>query len=86
MAKPDPSREVSIKISEFKTHCLRLLEKTGRQGTEYIVTKNGAPLARVIPIKGRGKKRRLGILKGMIKAHSDIVHFDSSAFWEVLQK
>jgi prevent-host-death family protein len=36
-------------VGEFKTHCLRLMERVARSGTPILVTKRGEPLVRVIP-------------------------------------
>lgn len=77
--------ETCLQISEFKTHCLRLLAETERKGKEYIITKNGTPIAKVIPIK-KVKKIRLGCLKGLAEIHGDIVHFDTSDLWEALKE
>ena len=75
----------TLQISEFKTHCLRLLEKTEKIGKEYIITKKGVPIAQIIPIKKRTTSR-LGSLEGLGKIRGDIVNFDTSADWEVLKK
>ena len=81
--KVSSTRQFSV--SEFKAKCLRLLAESGRHGREYVITKQGVPIARVIPFqKKRGTRR--GILKGLAKIHGDIVHFDSSSEWEALQE
>lgn len=74
-----------LNITEFKAKCLSLLDKTSKKGTEYTITKRGEPIARVIPVK-KGKKTRLGSLKGIAEIHGDIVHFDTSDMWEALKE
>lgn len=79
------SKEETISISEFKAHCLRLLQATGEKGREYTITKKGVPLARVVPIDKKIRKTRRGSLKGLIKTTGDIVHCDWSSEFDVLQ-
>ncbi len=42
--------ETILSASTFKAHCLEFLEKTRSQKMEYIVTKRGKPMAKLIPI------------------------------------
>lgn len=39
----------AIAVTEFKAHCLSLLEAVARTGEPLLVTKRGKPLARVLP-------------------------------------
>ena len=82
--KKDESEEV-INISDFKAHCLQLLQATGEKGKEYTITKKGVPLARVIPIKEKTRKSIRGSLKGLIKTTDDIVHWDWTSEFEACQ-
>jgi len=84
MSKKEDSAK-QINISEFKTHCLKLLDETSRKGKEYTITKKGQPIARVVPIQKNFKSLR-GSMEGLIKIHGDIVHFDTSDEWEVLKE
>ncbi len=36
--------------SEFKTHCLRILDEVARSGVAVVVTKRGRPVARLVPL------------------------------------
>ena len=36
--------------SEFKTHCLRILDEVERSGVAVVVTKRGRPVARLVPL------------------------------------
>jgi prevent-host-death family protein len=40
-----------ISASQFKTHCLALLDEVAETGRELVVTKRGKPVARVVPIE-----------------------------------
>ena len=39
-----------IAAGHFKATCLRLLDEVAADGQEYVVTKRGRPVARVIPV------------------------------------
>jgi len=51
-------------VTEFRRECLSLLEELPEEG--IIVTKRGAPLARITPLRRSraGKRVRLPLLKG----------------------
>lgn len=68
------SREIAA--GEFKAHCLKLLDEVHESGREYIVTKRGRPVARLVPLAPEKKKKRksiLGCMKGTIHIHGDII-------------
>lgn len=39
-----------IPASDFKARCLRLLDLVAESGVEYVVTKHGRPVAKVVPL------------------------------------
>ena len=41
----------TIKASEFKATCLRLMDEVAETGTEIVITKNGRPTARLLPCR-----------------------------------
>ena len=43
--------ERTIPASQFKTHCLALLDEVAESGVPIVVTKHGRPVARVEPIE-----------------------------------
>ena len=54
----------AIGITEFRHRCLALLEDLPEEG--IVVTKHGRPIARVAPMrpKGKGERVTLPLLKG----------------------
>ena len=44
-----------IKASVFKARCLGLMDEVAASGEEIVVTKNGKPVSRLVPIKNRPK-------------------------------
>ena len=53
-----------IGITEFRRRCLALLEDLYEEG--IVITKRGRPIARVVPLrpKGKGERVTLPLLKG----------------------
>jgi len=60
----------SINIHEAKTHLSRLVEQAAA-GREIIIAKAGKPLARLMPLALPARTKKLGLLKGKIKAPDD---------------
>lgn len=58
----------TIGAAKFKEQCLALLDRLEPQG--IIITKNGKPVAKVVPIIVESS-RLIGSLKGKIKFHGD---------------
>lgn len=74
----------TINASEFKTHCLRVLDDVQATRTEIVITKRGKPVARLGPIgPARGSLR--GAWKGMARIHGDIVRVDWSSEFEAMR-
>ena len=61
-----------IKASEFKAKCLSLMDEVAHTGEPLIITKNGKPVATLVPY---GEKRRsiAGLHAGAIRVLDDIV-------------
>ena len=56
MAVPETdgaSESRTIKASEFKAKCLRLMDEVAESGEEIVITKNGRPTARLLPYRKR---------------------------------
>ncbi|MBX7115559.1 MAG: type II toxin-antitoxin system prevent-host-death family antitoxin [Myxococcaceae bacterium] len=67
-----------IAASEFKAHCLRLLEDVA-SGQEVLVTKRGQEVALVVPVRRKLAGSSRGSWKGMVNVTGDIVQVDWSA-------
>ena len=53
-----------MNVHHAKTHLSRLLVRVER-GDEVVIARNGAPVARLVPYRKKGK-RRFGALKGRL--------------------
>lgn len=73
--------EKKIGVSDFKARCLRFLEQTRTRGSSWTITKQGEPIARVIPVRRQTGSRR-GLLKGLGTITDDIVTWSSTGLWE----
>ena len=54
---------MEVNIHEAKTHLSKLLERVAL-GEEVVIAKAGTPVAKLVPVKSKAKKRVLGTAKG----------------------
>ena len=67
----DPPGTMTIKASEFKARCLKLMDEVADSGAEYVITKNGRPISRLVPYRKRPKSL-FGIDRGRLEILGDI--------------
>jgi prevent-host-death family protein len=68
--RPSFSRE--IPAGEFKARCLAIMNEVRDGGGEYVITKRGEPVARLVPVILE-RRPLLGSMKGTVKTLGDIV-------------
>jgi prevent-host-death family protein len=74
----------TVKASEFKAKCLALMDEVARTGTPLVITKNGKPVADLVPY-GRPRPASLfGAHKGIVKITGDIMA-PIEAEWDALK-
>lgn len=63
----------TINLFEAKAHLSKLIEQiaTGTE-SEFVISRNGKPVARVVPIAKAETSRRIGIAKGEFTVPEDI--------------
>jgi prevent-host-death family protein len=61
-----------IKASEFRAKCLTLMDEVARTGDAVVITKNGKPVAELVPHRPRKPSAR-GILKDVLFITGDII-------------
>lgn len=64
--------KVTIKASEFKAKCLKLMDHVAETGEEFVISKNGRPVARLVPYREKPASP-FGVDKGRIEILGDIV-------------
>lgn len=70
---PTPHRTVSA--TEFKAHCLALMDEVQRTGEELHITKHGKVVARLAPV-APAPPAFLGWMAGTVIAMDDLVNAD----------
>src|SRR3954464_2021540 len=71
MLAPGPSE---IAAGEVKARCLELMEVVAERHKEFVITKRGKPVARLVPMDApRARKSSFGACKGMVTILGDIV-------------
>jgi len=75
----------TIQASEFKAKCLGLMDQVARTGETIVVTKNGKPVAELRPHRPPRAKTLLGLHKGRITIHGDIISPIGASLWKALK-
>jgi prevent-host-death family protein len=65
---------VQVNVHEAKTHLSRLLRRAAA-GEEVLIARTGEPVARLVPVRVRKGRRRLGLDRGLFEVPGD---FDAS--------
>ena len=65
------ARVRTIKASEFKAKCLKLMDEIADSGAEIVITKNGRPVSRLVPYR-RKPKSLFGIDRGRLEILGDL--------------
>ena len=65
------TRVTTIKASEFKAKCLKLMDEIAASGAEIVITKNGRPVSRLVPYR-RKPKSLFGIDRGRVEVLGDL--------------
>ena len=71
----------TIKASEFKARCLKLMDEVAETGEEIVITKNGKPVAKLTPYREKPKSP-FGINKGRYEIIGDIDGALSDVEWD----
>ena len=78
--KPNGPR--TMKASEFKAKCLKLMDEVAEGGAEIIITKNGRPISRLAPYLPT-PKTPFGRDRDVLQIHGDIME-PVDVEWEVM--
>jgi prevent-host-death family protein len=61
-----------MKAGKFKAECLKVMEKVRKTRRKIIITKRGAPIAKLVPIEEK-EELSFGKLKGTVHFKGDII-------------
>ena len=62
----------TIKASEFKAKCLKIMDEVAATGEPVVITKHGVPVAELVPAR-RKPKFIFGSMKGSVTYMGDII-------------
>ncbi len=71
MAHSRQSRTISA--TEFKAHCLTLMDEVQRTGEELVITKHGKPIARLAPVPANSEPSVVGWMRGTSEVVGDLI-------------
>jgi prevent-host-death family protein len=71
MALSPQSRTISA--TEFKAHCLALMDEVQRTGEELVITKHGKPVARLAPVVSAAAPSVVGWMRGTSEVLGDLI-------------
>ena len=60
------SQQAQVSAAEFKATCLELMDRVRETGVEYVVTKHGTPVARLVPYTATEPATLFGSMKGTV--------------------
>ena len=74
MATPasNPNAPRTIKASEFKARCLKLIDEVAEKGGEIVITKHGQPMAKLVAYREKPQSL-FGIDRGKLEILGDII-------------
>jgi prevent-host-death family protein len=72
MTRGEERRMRTVKASEFKAKCLKLMDEVAQSGEPLVVTRNGKPIAQLSPMS-RERRSIWGLHKGQIEILGDIM-------------
>jgi len=52
--------------ADFKARCLELMDRVRETGVEYVVTKHGKPVAKLVPFTENARPSFFGSLRGSV--------------------
>ena len=72
MTAKDTGGVRTVKASEFKATCLKLMDEVAETGKEIVITKHGRPVSRLVPFRSRPESL-FGVDSGRVRILGDIV-------------
>jgi prevent-host-death family protein len=55
-----------VAAAEFKARCLELMDRVRETGGEYVITKHGTPVAKLVPVTQSVRQSFFGSMKGTV--------------------
>lgn len=61
-----PPLTPTVAAADFKATCLELMDRVRETGQEYVVTKHGKPVAKLVPYVAPKPRKVFGSMKGTV--------------------
>jgi len=61
-----PADRNALAAADFKARCLELMDRVRESGTEYVITKHGKPVAKLVPYDEPARPSFFGSGKGTV--------------------
>lgn len=74
-----------IPVSEFKARCSEIVDMVSKKGREFVITRHGIPVARLVS-EDEGRRSPRGGWKGLIEVAGEIVRTDWTDEFEVARR
>ncbi len=65
-SKRSTASKAEVGSAEFKARCLELIDHVKESRAEYIVTRHGTPVAKLVPVDVREKISIIGCMQGTV--------------------
>jgi prevent-host-death family protein len=59
----------TVGSAEFKARCLELIDRVKETRAEFVVTRHGKPVARLVPVESEQPISPLGAMRGTVLAY-----------------
>ena len=73
----------TLKASEFKAKCLKLMDEVQKTGEEIVITKNGKPVSKLVPFRVQASSL-FGLHKDKVTSLDEDI-FSTGEEWEASQ-
>jgi prevent-host-death family protein len=72
-----------IAAGEFKARCLKLMDRVNARKEEFVITKKGKPIAKLVPVDAGARPDIFGCLAGDMVLAGDLLRpVDGAEDWE----
>lgn len=70
--KPESRPALAIPAGQFKARCLALMDRVRERHEEFVITKHGTPVAKLVPVD-EVPVNAWGWMKGTVLAYGDLI-------------
>lgn len=71
-ARPSWRATHEIPAGQFKARCLELMDRVRERREEYVITKYGKPVAKLVPVEEQ-RRDAWGWMKGTVLGYGDLI-------------